>query len=128
MQSLFEKFKTRFPEHIDSLREFSDNYGRSFQLEMANTRYKVWFNDSEEDHYVVGINHLHQHFHSDDLELDFEEAWSYLEEILLDKITAIGIKNKETDFLIAIMDSEQAISSYSHDSAHIEIIGLSKVH
>jgi hypothetical protein len=95
------------------------------ELRFHNPRYSLWFT-AENNSFVVGINFLHNHFDSSDYELNLEEALVHIDDIIQDRIVAIGNRDKENDFLLATMSKEEGIKHYSSENSKIEIVSFSK--
>jgi hypothetical protein len=125
-RELIEILKKKYPDLanliVSTVGEGKEEMG---ELRFHNPRYSLWFT-AEHKSFVVGINLLHNHFDSSDYELNLEEALEHIDDIIQDRIVAIGNRDKENDFLIATMNKEEGIERYSHENSKVEIVSFSK--
>lgn len=126
MKTLLDKLKARYPELVPRMKITKDGKELNIEIDFVNPKYKLWFTDENSKNYIVGIDFLHSHFDSGDSDFNQEAALEYIDDIINDEVVAIGIKNKEKDFLIATMGREEGIKRYKTESERIEIVSFNK--
>ncbi|NMM47705.1 hypothetical protein [Marinigracilibium pacificum] len=126
MKSLIDKLKAKYPDLVPRMKITKEGTDLKVEIDFANPKYKLWFTDENSESYVVGIDFLHSHFDSGDSEFNQEAALEYIEDIMNDEVVAIGIKDKEKDFLIATMGREEGIKQYGTENEKIEVVSFTK--
>lgn len=126
MKTLIDKLKAKYPDLVPRMKITKDGTDLNVEIDFANPKYKLWFTDENSRSYVVGIDFLHSHFDSGDSDFNQEEALEYIDDIINDEVVAIGIRNKEKDFLIATMGREEGIRKYGTDNGKIEVVSFTK--
>ena len=121
------EFKNRFPELLVEAQTDSDEYQTTISLNFTNTRYNTWI-AADGEGFMVGINELHNHFDLGTPEENLEDAFNELTEILTEKVAAVGLTNEETNYLLATLDLQQAIESYSKEKPKVEIVTFKSQH
>lgn len=126
MENLVNIVKRRYPQYAEQITIIHGDGETECQLKFTNPRYSLWFIDDHNGGFIVGINSLHDHFDLESPEENRDSALDYIDDIIQDKVVAIGIKNQAEDFLLAVMDVEDGIESYSQEKPLVEIVSFSR--
>ncbi|KER09711.1 MAG: hypothetical protein HY22_08890 [[Candidatus Thermochlorobacteriaceae] bacterium GBChlB] len=111
MINLKKIFLFRYPS-LAKKAHFNEEQGiLTIEILFKNPRYSVWLKQ-ENKGCIVGINFLHNHFDLESEEENLENMFSYFEEIVNDKIVAIGNKKNNENYIIATLDRDLGISKY----------------
>ena len=125
--NLQTEFENRFPELINEARTGSDENQTNITLNFSNSRYYTWIAKDEEG-FMVGINELHNHYDLGSSEENLEDAFRELTEILTEQVAAVGLTNEETNYLLATLELQQAIESYTNEKPKVEIVTFKTEH
>jgi hypothetical protein len=126
MKTLLDKLKVKYPDLIPRMKIIKDGTNLTVEIDFTNPRYKCWVTDENLKSYVVGINSLHAHCDSGDADFNQKIALNIIEAIIKDETVAIGVKNKEEDFLIATMERDKGIKHYGKKKETLEIVSFTK--
>jgi hypothetical protein len=126
MKSLQEHFQDKYPELKEKMILVATSDSITIEIPFLNPRYTAWI-EKDKQGYIVGINFLHNHFDLDTDEKNMEDAFESLDDILKDKIVAVGLKNRTDDYMIkAVMPLDIGIAEFSKKKNEYEIVSFSK--
>ncbi len=124
--SLVQIVKRKHPYLADRITITSNDNAETGELIFHNPRYYLWFSQEKEGGFIVGINFLHSHFDLHDDQTNLEDALEYIDDIITDKIVAIGLIKEENDFHLATMEKEEGIKAYFQEKPNVEIVSFTK--
>lgn len=126
MENLIEIIKKLYPDLSKKIQIWNEPSGLTGELKLKNPRYSLWFTEEGDGLYIVGINFIHNHFASSEKDLNLEEALKYFDDIINDRIVAIGFRGKNEDFLIAILPTGIELKQYQNQLSIFEIVSFTK--
>lgn len=125
-ESLIEIIKQKYPKLANSIIITKDGDSETGELKFHNPRYSLWFTEEKKEAYIVGVNFLHTHYDLNDSQTNLEDTLEYIDDIIENRVVAIGLKNEANDFHLATMETEEGIKCYEQEKPLIEIISFSQ--
>ncbi len=126
-EAFTNSFLQRFGGLKDKIRTERIQNGIVIQVALSDPYYVAYIEEFDSG-YIVGINELHDHFDLESKEENLQDAFDHFDEIINDKIVAVGLRENDGQSLIAVMEYDQALQSYGLEKPKIEIIGFQKTY
>ena len=125
IKSIVEIVKEKYPELAARVEVVRDGNQVTGEIPFQNQRYRLWFVE-DGDGYIVGINFSHSHFDCDTIEGNLSDAMNRVDDILKDRIVAIGNRRQKEDYILVTMEREEGLRRYGLDDPRVEVVWFSR--
>jgi len=125
-KELIELVKQKYPALASSIKMVNGSGNEVMgEISFHNPRYALWFS-VDDNSFIVGINDIHSHLESSDYELNLQETFDELDNIINDRVIVIGSKNKQDNFILSTIEIAEGRVRHFRKNSEIEIVSFSK--